>query len=171
MTNSDFKSVVSSYNDKLNSTGAVGAQVSWAAGLRAHEVCKLKGSDISIKDGKATVHVEAGKGGRMRDVVVSDPARVQTLSDIKDHYGENKVCDVKPHSLEVNVSRHLKQTATEQDYKYNSIHSIRKCYAQDTYDQLKNQGHSPQEAWGQVCQNLGHSANRDELMKTYIDKP
>lgn len=171
MTKNDYKALVGSYNDKLNSTGAVGAQVSWAAGLRAHEVCKLKGADIKIENGKATVHVSSGKGGRERDIVVSDPERVQTLQTIAEHYGENKVCDVKPHSLEVNISRHLKQTETEQDYKYNSVHSIRKEYAQETYDQLKEQGFSQKEAWGQVCENLGHSRDRIELMNTYIDKP
>jgi len=171
MTNNDYKTLIQSYNDPMKSNAAVGAQVIWASGLRAHEVCALKGSDITInKDGTANVYVAQGKGGRERDVVVSDPSRVQTLQDIKNNFGDERVCPIKPNSLEVNISRHLKQSDTERDYKYNSCHSIRKCYAQDTYDRLKSQGHDSEKAWGQVCQNLGHSADRTALFKTYIEK-
>ena len=171
MTQNDYKALVDSYSDKLNDNGAVGAQVIWASGLRSHEVCKLKGSDITIKEGVATVHVESGKGGRTRDVEIKDPERVQVLETISDHYGEGKVCDIKPHSLEVNISRHLKNADTEQDYVYNSCHSIRKEYAQETYDQLKEQGLTSEQAWGQVCESLGHSADRAALFKVYISNP
>lgn len=171
MSSKDYKTLIQSYNDPLSKTGAVGAQVIWASGLRAHEVCNLKGSDIKIENGKATVHVEQGKGGRMRDVEVSDPERVQTLEQIKNYYGDSRVCDVKARSLEANISRHLKQATTEQNYKYNACHSIRKEYSQETYDQLKSQGYSQEEAWGQVCEKLGHSSDREALFKVYIERP
>lgn len=170
ISNSDYKQLLNTYSDKLNDTGAVAVQVSHAAGLRAHEICKLKGSDITEKNGAVVVHVQSGKGGRARDVIVSDPERAQSLIAISEHYGDNKVCDIKPHSLEVNVSRHLKQIDSEKDYEYNSIHSLRKGYAQNEYDRLKDQGYSSKEAWGEVCKSLGHSEHRAELFKTYIDK-
>lgn len=170
MIKEDYIKLVNSYGTEFD-TGAVGVQVIYASGLRSHEVCKLKGSDIKVSDGKAIVHVESGKGGRSRDIEISDPERVSILETISNHFGESPVCDIKSSSLEVNISRHLKQIDTNQNYKYNICHSIRKEYAQDSYDQLKNQGKSSSEAWGIVCQNLGHSADRQALFNTYISKP
>lgn len=169
MLKEDYTKLVNSYNTQFD-TGAVGAQVIYASGLRSHEVCKLKGTDIKIADGKAVVHVESGKGGRSRDVIVRDPERVSILETISNHFKESRVCDIKSSSLESNISRHLKQIDTSQDYKYNICHSIRKEYAQDSYDQLKEEGKSVSEAWGTVCENLGHSADRQALFNTYISK-
>lgn len=169
MLKEDYTKLVNSYNTQFD-TGAVGAQVIYASGLRSHEICKLKGTDIKIADGKAVVHVESGKGGRSRDVIVRDPERVSILETISNHFKESQVCDIKSSSLESNISRHLKQIDTSQDYKYNICHSIRKEYAQDSYDQLKEEGKSVSEAWGTVCENLGHSEDRQALFNTYISK-
>lgn len=170
MVKSDYVKLVDSYKDAY-STGATGARVIYSSGLRASEVCTLKGSDITVKDGVATVHVANGKGGRMRDVVITDKERVDTLKDISDHFMENRVCDIKPQSLEINISRHLNSIETDQEYKYNSCHAIRKEYAQNTYDQHKESGCSSSEAWGKICESLGHSADRQALFNTYISKP
>lgn len=170
MVKSDYVKLVDSYKDTYAS-GAVGARVIYSSGLRASEVCTLKGSDITVKDGVATVHVINGKGGRMRDVVITDKERVDTLKDISEHFGENRVCEIKSQSLEINISRHLNSIETDQEYKYNSCHSIRKEYAQDIYDQHKESGCSPSEAWGRTCESLGHSADRQALFNTYISKP
>lgn len=170
MVESDYQKLVSSYQTPYD-TGAVGAKVIYSSGLRASEVCTLKGSDITVKDGVATVHVANGKGGRMRDVVITDKERVDTLRDISEHFGESRVCDIKPQSLEINISRHLNSIETDQEYKYNSCHSLRKEYAQDMYDQHKESGCSSSEAWGKTCESLGHSADRQALFNTYISKP
>lgn len=82
MVKSDYVKLVDSYKDAY-STGATGARVIYSSGLRASEVCTLKGSDITVKDRVATVHVANGKGGRMRDVVITDKERVDTLKDIE----------------------------------------------------------------------------------------
>lgn len=169
MVKSDYVKLVDSYNDAY-STGAVGAKVIYSSGLRASEVCTLKGSDITVKDGIARIHVANGKGGRMRDVVITDKERVDTLRDISEHFGESRVCDIKPQSLEINISRHLNSIETDQEYKYNSCHAIRKEYAQDIYDQHKESGCSPSAAWGKTCESLGHSADRQALFNTYISK-
>ena len=170
MVESDYQKLVDSYKDAY-STGATGARVIYSSGLRASEVCTLKGSDITVKDNTAVVHVANGKGGRMRDVVITDKERVDTLKDISEHFGESRVCDIKPQSLEINISRHLNSIETDQEYKYNSCHSLRKEYAQDMYDQHKSEGCSSSEAWGKTCESLGHSADRQALFNTYISKP
>lgn len=170
MVKSDYVKLVDSYKDAY-STGVTGARVIYSSGLRASEVCTLKGSDITVKDNTAVVHVANGKGGRMRDVVITDKERVDTLRDISEHFGESRVCDIKPQSLEINISRHLNSIETDQEYKYNSCHAIRKEYAQDVYDQHKESGCSSSEAWGKTCESLGHSADRQALFNTYISKP
>ena len=170
MVKSDYVKLVDSYKDAYGS-GAVGAKVIYSSGLRASEVCTLKGSDIVVRDNTAVVHVANGKGGRARDVVITDKERVDTLKDISDHFRESRVCDIKPQSLEINISRHLNSIETDKEYKYNSCHAIRKEYAQDIYDQHKESGCSSVEAWGKTCESLGHSADRQALFNTYISKP
>lgn len=49
MVKSDYVKLVDSYKDAY-STGATGARVIYSSGLRASEVCTLKGSDITVKD-------------------------------------------------------------------------------------------------------------------------
>ena len=41
-------------------------------------------------------------------------------------------------------------------------------YAQRRFDELREQGKSIVDAWGIVSTELGHSANREKLMKVYI---
>jgi integrase len=149
-----------------NSTGLKAIQIIEATGLRVSEVSNLKNSDITINNNTAVVHVESGKGGRSRDVVVTKPEYVSTLNDIKNTNNEI-LFTCKSESIDQNIHRHVNQCELSQNYTYNTCHSIRKFYAQSEYDSYR-ESHSIDESVSHVVSNLGHSATRTELAKVYI---
>jgi integrase len=164
-TENDLKILKDSYQPE--STGLKAIQIIESTGLRVHEVAQLKNSNIKIENGIATVHVEQGKGGRQRDVVVSKQEYVDTLQHIKD-YSNEQIFTTKAHSIDQNIHRHIEKCDLSQNYNYNSCHSIRKYYAQETFNDYRKNGYSIEESAGKTIQNLGHSSSRLELTKTYI---
>lgn len=49
-----------------------------------------------------------------------------------------------------------------------AFHTCRKVYATQKYKEYRENGLSVKEAMSEVSANLGHGANRFELMKEYI---
>lgn len=164
-TKEDLSVLKNSYIE--NSTGWKAISIIQAAGLRVSEVAQLKNSDIEIKDNIASVHVSCGKGGRERTVNVVKKEYVDTLEYIKNNNNEN-LFTCKSSSIDQNIHRHIQSSNLSQNYNYNSCHSIRKFYAQESFDSYRSQGYSIDESASKVVGNLGHSENRVELVKVYI---
>lgn len=164
-TKEDLSVLKNSYVE--NSTGWKAICIIEAAGLRVSEVAQLKNSDIEIKDNIASVHVSCGKGGRERTVDVVKKEYVDTLEYIKNNNNEN-LFTCKSSSIDQNIHRHIQSSNLSQNYNYNSCHSIRKFYAQESFDSYRSQGYSIDESASKVVGNLGHSENRVELVKVYI---
>lgn len=152
---------------KPAASGLKAIQIIEASGLRVSEVANLKNSDIKIINEKAEVYVSQGKGGRQRTIEVSNPKYVDTLKYIKETSNEN-IFTCKSESLSQNIHRHLEKCDLSQNYKYNTFHSIRKMYAQETFDSYRSEGCSIEESISHTIENLGHSGNRIELTKVYI---
>lgn len=165
-TKNDLNILKNSYQE--NSTGLKAIQIIESAGLRVSEVATLKNSDITIQSEKvAIVHVSSGKGGRARDVVVTNQEHIKNLKNIKQNNNE-QLFTCKSDSIDQNIHRHVKQCELSQNYNYNTCHSIRKMYAQSEYDRCRAQGQSREESISHTIENLGHSGNRMALTKTYI---
>lgn len=164
-TKEDLSVLKNSYTE--NSTGWKAISIIESTGLRVSEVANLKNSDIEIKDNTASVHVSCGKGGRARTVNVVKKEYVDTLEYIKNNNNEN-LFTCKSSSIDQNIHRHIQSSNLSQNYNYNSCHSIRKFYAQERYDSYRAAGCSIEESCSKVVATLGHSENRIELVKTYI---
>lgn len=164
-TKNDLEILKDSY--KENSTGWKAISIIEAAGLRVSEVADLRNSDIIIHGNMAAIYVRSGKGGRQRTVEVSKQKYVDTLEYIKKHNNEN-LFTCKSASIDQNIHRHINKCELSQNYDYNTAHSIRKYYAQETYDSYRSAGQSIEESISHTIENLGHSGDRIELTKTYI---
>lgn len=164
-TKNDLNILKDSY--KENSTGWKAISIIEAAGLRVSEVADLRNSDIIINGNVAAIYVRSGKGGRQRTVKVSNKEYVDTLEYIKKHNNEN-LFTCKSTSIDQNLHRHINQCDLSQNYDYNTAHSLRKLYAQETFDSYRKQGNTIEESISQTIRNLGHGAYRTELVKTYI---
>lgn len=164
-TKEDLSVLKNSYVE--NSTGWKAISIIQAAGLRVSEVAQLKNSDIEIKDNTASVHVSCGKGGRERTVNVVKKEYVDTLEYIKNNNNET-LFTCKSSSIDQNIHRHIQSSNLSQNYNYNSCHAIRKFYAQESYNNYRAEGYSIEESCAKVVSSLGHSENRVELVKVYI---
>lgn len=164
-TKEDLSVLKNSYTE--NSTGWKAISIMESTGLRVSEVASLKNSDIRINGNTAAVFVRCGKGGRQRIVEVSNKEYVDTLEYIKNNNNEN-LFTCKSNSIDQNIHRHIQSCDLSQNYNYNSCHSIRKYFAQESFDTYRSQGYSIDESASMVVGNLGHSESRVELVKVYI---
>lgn len=165
MSKEDFQKLVQGFK---NSTSAAkdGIQITAKIGLRVSEIAKLQGRDIDLE--KGFVHVEDGKGGRNRDVPIRAEDKAY-FSDLKAKMGTyERICKVRDGSINKSVRRCMERVGISEKYKDTSIHSIRKMYAQESYDRFREQGLSIKEALGEVSKLLGHGEDRRALMKEYV---
>ena len=160
-------------NNCRSDNGAKALQLGYHAGLRVAEISKLQQRDIKINpDGTATVSVVGGKGGRDRDVHITNKESVQTLSNIRDSVANptDRVVPIQDGSINKAINRAMDK-CNMQEYKLHDtcVHSLRKAFAQQEYDRYKEEGMEPKQAWDCVSEQLGHGKNRDDLYKAYIE--
>ena len=124
-------------------------------GLRRHELGALKPENIFKSDDRVYVHVEQGKGGRERVVVVNKPYQDHVWKCKEESEGKTRVFDHVPNKAD--------------------IHGYRREYAQSRYQEVfQERGPSgdtyrtrdgkeyDREALRQVSQDLGH--NRENVV-------
>ena len=165
MTKSDFEKLQNGFSNS-NSNAKQAIELTSKLGLRVSETVKLQGRDINLE--KGTVHVADGKGGRDRDVNIRQEDK-QFFADLKASVGETeRICPIQSDSVNKAVQRCMERVGIAEKYKDTSIHSIRKMYAQEQFNNYREQGMEINQALGQVSVDLGHSENRLELMKEYV---
>lgn len=157
------KCLQQSENENVKIAGALSA----AFGLRAKEMTKVRPFDIYEVDGEVFCHVERGKGNRNREVKAFNHERGRlTLEIARNRADKECLINIKDKSLERAVSRELERNNMHE--RYIGLHAARKTWAQETYDQYR-QEHSKYETVGYVNEQLGHSAERDqELLDKYV---
>ena len=174
MSESDYNKLNNHLSNNCRSdNGAKALQLGYHAGLRVSEIAKLQQRDIKINsDGTATVSVIGGKGGRDREVHVTNKESVQTLSNIRDSVANpyDRVVPIQASSINKAINRAMDRCNMQEYKDHNtSVHSLRKAFAQQEYDRYKEEGMEPKQAWDCVSEQLGHGKNRDDLYKTYIE--
>ena len=135
--------------------------LSYHFGLRAAECAKLKYEDIK-KDG---ISVIDSKGKRSRFIPSETEKQKQILEQFKEKE-HGRICPVQHQSLEQAFRRELKKNGIV--IQNGAFHTCRKAYATEKYKEYRENGLSVKEAMSKVSVNLGHGANRFELMKEYI---
>ena len=135
-----------------------------STGLRRHELCYLRGTDLSFVGGRWCIHVRKGKGGKPREAqIIGD---VQKIVDMMLRAGEGKVFEKVPEIAD--------------------IHGYRREYAQVFYNILarpvdtltrkqvyKCRGDKAgviydKRAMGRVSKSMGHE-RVDVIARNYLD--
>lgn len=159
-------------NNCRSDNGAKALQLAYHAGLRVSECAKLQQRDIQINEnGTATVTVIDGKGGRDRDIYITNKESVEVLSNIRDsvYNPTDRIVPIQASSINKSINRAMEKCSMK-EYKLHdtSVHSLRKAFAQREYNSYKEQGLEPKQAWDKTSEQLGHGKNRDDLYKAYI---
>lgn len=165
MSKSDFKKLETGFSNS-KSSAKTAIQLSAKCGLRVSETTKLQGRDINLS--KGVINVVDSKGGRSREVPIR-PQDKAYFMDLKASVGYNqRICPVKPNSINKAIQREMEKQGISEKYQDTSIHSIRKMYAQNEFDRLREEGHSITESLKEVSVLLGHGEDRMELMQQYV---
>lgn len=165
MSKSDFKKLEAGFSNS-RSSAKTAIQLTARAGLRVSECTKLQGRDINLS--KGVIKVKDGKGGRDREVPIRPEDRAY-FTDLKAQYQDyERICPVQTDSINKAIERELEKQGLKEKYEDTSIHSIRKMYAQDEFDRLREEGHSISESLKEVSKLLGHGEDRMELMQQYV---
>ncbi|NLK38573.1 MAG: phage integrase family protein [Epulopiscium sp.] len=169
MSPKDFQKI-KTYLQNSQGYGKVGLQIAKITGMRSEEICKLKYKDIHITDTSATIKVIDGKGKRSREIPVTKQEDIDYLKTLVSapNTQNDRICAIQSNSLNKAVRRAMKATNLDKKYTNTTIHSIRKMYAQNLYNELRSQNYTPMQAWNQVSKNLGHGENRPDLIKVYL---
>lgn len=163
MARDDFRALKDSF--KADSLGHRALCLEDATGARVEGLTKLTPGDITIiSDTRANVYIHGEKGGRNRTVEVYGAKHVQELQHIKDIIpSDQRICGVKPDSLNKSFNRHLHKLGLKEKYSLTSVHSMRKAWAQKTYDRYRAT-HTKLESVKYVNVQLGHGADRDQVL-------
>lgn len=165
MSREDFSKLEIGFS-RSRSCAKEAIQLSARAGLRVSEITKLQGRDINIS--KGVINIVDSKGGRDREVPIRPQDRDYFI-DLKSKYNDyERICPVQSDSINKAIERELEKQGLKEKYTNTSIHSIRKLYAQEEFDRLREEGLEIKQALGEVSVLLGHSDNRFELMKEYV---
>ena len=175
MTRNHYKKIMD--NGKEGNAGQVAIELSYRFGLRVEECSDIKKSNIFINEigawGFGYIDIY-GKGKRYRKV----DARTQEDKDflIRITAGFNNPDDsivgIKKASINDYLREILKKSGinTQKFYPATGIHSIRKLWAQETYNWLMKEKKSTELQAIRYCNSqLGHSEDRDiALLEIYV---
>lgn len=166
MSEEDFRKIEEVLNN-TKSKAKVAIQITYRAGLRINEVCHLKAERINIE--KQVIEVREGaKGGRDRDVPIQ-PQDLEYFKNLKKTVSKGYVCPIKPNSANMAIRKAMIQVGISNKYLSTTTHSIRKLYAQNRYDELRNKGYEQGiTTFDMVSKMLGHNENRTDLFKVYV---
>ena len=163
----DYSTLLASY--KKGSTGYNALYFCYSFGCRREELAKLKVKDLIISNNKATLKIIDGKGKKSR-VVTCSHNNLSYFEEIKSKMTENdRIIPINKESITKNVRLHLKQTNLAEKYDKTCIHSIRKLFAQTSYNNFR-QNMSKKDALNLVAKNLGHGEGRLSLMQRYVQE-
>ena len=90
-----------------------------ATGLRRRELASVRTKDIYVREDKLYVHVQRGKGGKIRDAPVLAGYQDQVLKIIQNCEGNDKIFNYIPQKMD--------------------IHCFRREYAQERYRELERE--------------------------------
>lgn len=175
---SEYKAFLKLCDQRGNDRMASIAQLARNEGLRIHETLKIDRSQVekALRDGVLTVK---GKGGKVREVPLSREGRSMLQERIQNiergdklfiQEGEKTHLVIKQCQNFINRNREHFQEERDQAGEIRNItfHGLRHAYAQDRFEDFKNQGFNDYNARLAVSKLLGHE--RDDVTRIYTVK-
>ena len=158
--------------ENIRGNGLKGIELSRAFGLRVSEITKLQKRDIDLKNN--IVRVKDGKGGRDRSIPISTPKQLEVAQRMLNSVRGDEfqaIVPVTDNAVNMAFTRALEKVNLKEEYNGNKIHSVRKLYAQETFDRYREDGYNIESSLGKVSKDLGHSEERGkdkDLINRYI---
>lgn len=167
MSKNDLNKIREGFSNST-SKAKIAIELSARNGLRVSECTKLTARNINL--GKMQIEVRGAKGGRDRDIPIREKDR-EFYENLKSQYHDDeRVCPIQKDSINKALREQMNRYNISEKYENTGIHSIRKFYAQERFDELRNGNEELdiKDAWGIVSQELGHSYDRMDLLEVYV---
>lgn len=149
----------------------VAIEIAGRSGLRAKEISRLKTKNIDL-DKNILLIDEGAKNGKKRTVPIRPKDRefYARLKENLESKNQAYVCDgVSEDSLNSGIREKMKELKLDKKYKNTTIHSIRKMYAKERYEEKLAKGYNEEKAWSVVQKEIGHEARfRQFLFNVYV---
>lgn len=155
----------------INENGLKSIECARNFGLRVSEIAKLEKRDIKLEEGIIRVVDSKGKKTRDVDIVTEEQMKIARKLFNSVTSQRDRIVKIRENSINQALKRAMEKAEIKEEYKVAGIHSIRKLYAQETYDRLRSEGLSKKQAKEEVSEQLGHSRERgndDNLIRIYI---
>ena len=158
---------------KLTSKAIPAVQIGAMFGLRVEGAARIKVSNVHLDTkgfwGFGTVDITE-KGNRHRVIDIKSEADRKVIEGfIAGKAPEDRLIPIQKGSINKFMNRTMTKVGIKEKYPKTSIHSFRKMYAQETWNQYRKKGHSWDEALRYVNRQLGHGEERDkELLSAYV---
>lgn len=165
LSKENYSKIVESCKES-QSHGVKGIILSREFGLRVSEITKLQARDIDLE--KGVIHVIGSKGGRDRDVPITEQNRA-IVERFKTGCTSDRerIVPLKADSVNRFLDRQMLKLGINDSAK-TGIHSIRKLYAQERFDEFREQGLTINQALKETSILLGHGEDRINLMQEYV---
>ena len=157
---------------KLKSKAIPAVQISAMFGLRVEGTSRIKVRNVHLDTkglwGFGTVDITE-KGNKDRTIDIKSEANRKVIEGlIKGKAPEDRLIPIKKDSVNKFMNRIMTKVGIKEKYPETSIHSFRKMYAQETWDQYRRD-HDWDEALRYVNRQLGHGEERNKtLLAVYV---
>lgn len=144
------------YLIERDSAFALPAEIALRCGLRKSEIAGIKGDDV---DKERLVIKVVGKGGRYREVPL--PADLAKKLNTSKQY-----LFTPSRSWKSAFYQAVARAARALEIELTGVHRLRSNFAQNLFEDLREEGISEDEARDETSQQMGH--NRREVTKCYV---
>jgi len=158
---------------KLRSKAIPALQIGAMFGLRVEGTAKIKVCNVHLDAkglwGFGTVDINE-KGDRNRTIDIKSEADRKVIEGfIAGKAPKDRLVPILKDSVNKFINRTMKKVGIKEKYPATSIHSFRKMYAQETWNQYRKKDRSPDDALRYVNRQLGHGDERNKtLLAVYV---
>lgn len=169
MNRDDYAMVMEYANrPESKSSAPIALELSVRLGLRVEGTEKIRTRNIHLDGGGrwgyGTVDITE-KGGRNRIIDIQSQEDRDYLASLvhgKDY--EQPLVGISKDSINKYLNRVMDYLGIKEKYPETSMHSIRKMYAQETWDHCRNHGFTYDEALRYLNAQLGHGEERNKIL-------
>ena len=158
---------------KLTSKAIPALEIAAMFGLRVEGTSRIKVCNVHLDTkglwGFGTVDITE-KGNKDRTIDIKSEADQRVIEGlIEGKVLEDRLVPIQKGSVNKFMNRIMTKVGIKEKYPETSIHSFRKLYAQETWDNYRNQGYNCDDALRYVNRQLGHGEERNkQLLGVYV---
>ena len=174
MQREDYNLLMDDIRDTKSTSEAVPAlQIAVMFGLRVEGTAKIKAGNVHLDEtgfwGFGTVDINE-KGNRDRTIDIRSEADRKIIEGmIEGKESDDRLVPIQKGSVNKFINRRMKKIGIKEKYPETSIHSFRKLYAQETWDDCRNKGFDFDKTVQYVNRMLGHGEERNkQLLSIYV---